>query len=174
MIRRTHGLVAIAFLLVLSTPAFPGDTLCGAAEEVVFSCQVQRGKTVSVCASSRNQRTAIISYRFGSAKKIELELTADTSQASPPIEHNGTMGTRAYQHFVRFKSGEHTYTAESYWDGCPMPGGIRCKKHSDFTGILVAKSDKILARIACTSPGIGPDTDLLSQFGVPVSEQWPE
>ena len=178
MIRVTHGSTAAALLLVLSTPAFPSETLCSSSEEVVFSCQIQRGKTVSVCASSSNQRTAIIAYRFGTAKKIELELTADTSHESPSIEHNGTMGTRAFEYFVRFKSGEYTYTVLTRWDGCPWPGQTHCKKYSDFAGLLVYKSEKLIARRACTPSagggGTGIGTEQLSRWQVPVSEKWPE
>jgi len=182
MVRVPHGSTAAAFLLVLSTPAFPSETLCSSSEEVVFSCQVQRGKTISVCASPSNQGGAKIAYRFGTTKKIELELTADTSQESPPIEYNSTLGTRASESFVRFRSGEYMYTVQNYWDGCPWVGQLPkdCKKYSDFAGLLVYKSEKLITRRACTSPGTGTrhqsgiNTEVMSRLRVPVSEKWPE
>ncbi len=174
MIRVTHGSTTVALLLVFSTPAFPSEkTLCSSSEEVVFSCQLQRGKTVSVCASPSNQGCAKIAYRFGTTKKIELELTADTSQESPPIEYNGTMGSRASEYFVRFRSGEYTYTVQTQWDGCPWPGQTHCKKYSDFAGLLVYKSEKLITLRACTSPGTAINTELLSRLRVPVSDKWP-
>ena len=173
MICVTYGSIVVASLLVLSTPAFPRETLCSSSEEVVFSCQVQRGRTISVCASPSNQGGAKIAYRFGTAKKIELELAADTSQESPPIEYNGTRGSRASEYFVRFRSGEYTYTVQTQWDGCPWLGQTHCKKYSDFAGVLVAKSEKLITLQACTSPGTAINTELLSRLRVPVSNKWP-
>ncbi len=117
MICVTYGSIAAAFLLVLSTPAFPSETLCSSSEEVVFSCQVQRGRTISVCASPSNQGGAKI--------------------------------------------------------GCPWPGQTHCKKYSDFAGVLVAKSEKLIARRVCISLGAGINTELLSRLRVPVSNKWP-
>lgn len=166
MTRIAHRSIAIFFLLALSTSAFPSETLCSPSEEIVFSCRDQRGKTISVCASPSNQGGAKIAYRFGSAKKIELELTADTSQELPPVEHNGLLGNPAYEYFVRFRSGKYTYTVENYWDGRP--------RHSDVAGVLVAKSDKLIARHTCRSHSTGINSELLSRLRVPVSEKWPE
>ena len=177
MTRIAHRSITIFFLLALSTSAFPSETLCSPSEEIVFSCRDQRGKTISVCASPSNHGGAKIAYRFGLAKKIELEIVADTSQKLLPVEHNSTLGSRASESFVRFRSGEYTYTVQNYWDGCPWPGQTHCKKYSMFTGVLVAKSDKLVARRVCSSnsdENSAIKIELLSRLRVPVSEKWPE
>jgi hypothetical protein len=169
-----RSIVTSALLFALSSPAFPNGTLCNATEEIIFSCEVEKGQTVSVCAARLTPEGAKVAYRFGSDKKIDLELVADTSQKSPPIEHNGAMGSRAYDYFVRFFSGEFSYTIQDHWDGCPGPGETRCKKFSNFTGVLVGKSEKLISRRTCTTQGAGIQTELLSKLKVPVSEKWPQ
>ena len=69
MIRAPHRPIAV-ILLVLSASAFPNDTLCSSSESVVFSCPVELGKTISVCAYSPEQKEGKIAYRFGSTKEL--------------------------------------------------------------------------------------------------------
>jgi hypothetical protein len=174
MVRAPCSVLTQTLFLVLSAPAYSNSSLCKTAEEVVFSCQVENGKSVSVCATRFSPEGANIAYRFGSENGIELELVADTSRKSPPIEHNWASGTRAYSYFVRFYSGEFSYTIQNHWDGCPGPGETRCKKYSDFTGVLVSRSEKLLARHTCKPNSIGIDSELLDELNVPISEKWPQ
>jgi hypothetical protein len=169
-----RGFTASIALLLLSTPAFPAESLCGSSEEIVFSCQLQNGKSVSVCASSRAPTSPAIAYRFGSSEKLELEIVAEMSRKSPPVEYNALNGARGYDHFVRFASGAFTYAVVERWDGCPMPGQTRCSKNSFFDGVVVTKATKLIARYSCKRISIGFQGEVLAQLGVPVSETWPE
>jgi hypothetical protein len=164
---------AAALTLLFNTYAYSTETLCNSSEEVVFSCPTKRGKTISVCALTTKPAGARISYRLGASKKIDLELIADTSQDSPLVEGNQSWGSRAYANFLRFRTGDFAYVVQNRWDGCPWPGETRCEKYSDFDGVTVTKSEKLVTRLACSAPG-GMERGVLSRLLVPVSENWPE
>lgn len=164
MIRTAHRSIAAVVLLVLSTSAFPNDTLCGSSEGVVFSCPVQRGKIISVCTSSSSQKEAKIAYRFGTSKKIDLDITADSSPETTAVEYNHELLARAYNTFVRFKSGEYAYTVQQQWDGAD----------SFFAGVKVYEAGKLIARRECNGARTSLDFRLLQQSRIPVSNHWPE
>ena len=174
MRRTKHRAIVAAILATVSTSALSGGTLCRSSEDVVFSCQSREGKTVSVCAFSNRSNGAKLFYRYGSTTNLELELAADTSLESPSIEYNAVWGTRAYNYFIRFRAKSYSYTVQDQWDGCPWPGETHCKKNSSFTGVLIAKSDKVISRRTCTVPDVDFQRESLSRLGIPVSEKWPE
>ena len=174
MIRVAYRSIFTAVLLVLSTSAFSKDTLCSPSENVVFSCPVERGKTISVCASPDNKNGARIIYRFGTSNKVDLELTADTSLETTVVEYNHELSAREYNTFVRFKSGEYAYTVQQRWDGCPSSPDELCKEDSFFAGVTVYKSGKRVTRRECSGSRSSLQFELLNRFHIPVSNQWPE
>jgi hypothetical protein len=163
MMRTAHRLIA-AVLLVLSGPAFPNDKLCGLSESVVFSCPVERGKTISVCASSSSQKEWKIAYRFGTSNKIDLALITGTSPEATTVEYNHELLARAYNTFVRFKSGEYAYAVQQQWDGAD----------SFFAGVKVYRVGKLVARLECIGARTSLNFELLQQSRIPVSGYWPE
>lgn len=163
MIRAPHRPIAV-ILLVLSASAFTNDTLCSSSESVVFSCLVERGKTISVCAYSPEQKEGKIAYRFGSTKKTDLNITADMSSETEVVEYNHKLLARAYNTFVRFKSGQYTYAVQQQWDG----------DAAFFAGVKVYRAAKLVVRRECSSARTSLDFELLRQSQIPISNHWPE
>lgn len=163
MSRTPHRPIAV-ILAALSTPAFPNDTLCNSSESVVFSCPIERGKTISVCAYSPEQKEGKIAYRFGTTKKTDLNINADTSPETKAVEYNHELLARAYNTFVRFKSGKYAYAVQQQWDG----GG------SFFAGVKVYRANKLIARLECSGARTSLDFALLQHSQIPITNDWPE
>jgi len=106
-------------------------------------------------------------------KNIELQLLADTGATSVAVEGNQSQGARGYDHFIRFKSGDYSYTVRDYWSGCPSPGQAKCPKEGSFAGVLVAKSGRVVGKNHCIGSITSMASDALLQLSIPVSEDWP-
>jgi hypothetical protein len=165
--------LASLFLVVLATSARAENSLCSASEQALFSCKTSGGRSISICAVSSAPGRSQLSYRFGTIRKLELQLSADTGASPVVVEGNQSQGARGYDHFIRFRSGDYSYTVRDYWGGCPGPGQARCPRESSFAGVLVAKSGRIIGKNRCMESISGMAPDALSKLSVPVSEDWP-
>lgn len=163
-----------AVLLFVSTSAPATGTLCTMSEEIVFSCPISGGKTVSVCASSLNDEKARIAYRFGTLKDVELELVNDASRRGDAVEYNEAVGARGYDLFVRFRSGDYGYVVQQRWDGCPRSADEHCKGSSFFAGVTVYKAGRRLNRHECEGARRSLNLDPLKRLNVPTSGSWPK
>ena len=119
---------------------------------------------VSVCAYSPGQKEGKIAYRFGTSKKTDLNISADTSPETKAVEYNHELLARAYNTFVRFKSGKYTYAVQQQWDGAA----------SFFAGVKVYRAAKLVARRECSGARMSLDFELLQQSQIPISNHWPE
>lgn len=119
--------------------------LCPSQEAVVFSCEIER-KVVSVCNDSGDQ----FSYRFGTPRKVELEIPSavrqtETSVSGASITLSG--GGGAYLRFSTGKFGYVVFTAiSSSW--------------GEKSGVVVERPGKRRIFLPCTSDPlskIGPE-----------------
>jgi len=108
---------------------------CGKQEKQVFSCDFE-SKRVSVCAND-NQ----LIYRFGTDKKIELELES-------PVHYSETGYSGGWESNLTFSNGEYKYVAyQKLITVVIHENGIREKEES--TGIYIVKNKKIIATLDC-------------------------
>jgi hypothetical protein len=85
-------------------------TLCSDDEDIYFSCPLEGGKTVSVCARGNNKPTAgFVQYRYGVPSKIEMVYP---KTALPPkgkfFVVNASEGS-VNLNIIKFKNGAYTY-----------------------------------------------------------------
>lgn len=169
--------IVAVFLVVLlaGNAAVADDTLCHQSEEIVFSCPVAQGKTVSVCALSDSNVGNKITYRFGELSKADIQITADLSGQQSIVEYNQETLARAYDIFVRFKFEKYAHVVQQRWNGCPTDPEDSCGgEDSFFAGVLVYESGKKIARRECSGPRKSLDYNILNRLRVPTSERWPK
>lgn len=96
----------VANYSMAAKPAF----LCTASEQVVFACQLKNGKMATLCASKViNASTGYVQYRYGTAKKLELEYPAQRALPKGHFFISSTMYSGGGASRVRFKNGEAEY-----------------------------------------------------------------
>ncbi|MBV4472798.1 hypothetical protein KVQ74_01330 [Pseudomonas sp. COW3] len=109
-------------------------TLCSDDEDIYFSCPLQGGKTVSVCAQGNNKPTAgSVQYRYGVPGNIELVYPKN---ALPPkgkfFVVDASEGS-VNLNIIKFKSGAYTYLVNQAF----------------VSFLTVLKDDKVVFRQRC-------------------------
>ncbi|AJK48244.1 hypothetical protein Bpla01_25080 [Burkholderia plantarii] len=117
-------------------------TLCDEGEDVYFSCPLENGKTVSVCAKGNTSPArGYVSYRYGTAGDV----FAFPSEHVPPAKLAGitdvSEGSIRGLH-LKFAKGPYTYIVSSV-----SPGGVYVLKHDTvvFDQACRASADKHFA-----------------------------
>jgi hypothetical protein len=135
---------------------------CKKQEQVVFSCQLESKKIVSVCASKGvTAKTAYLQYRFGFIKKLEM-VWPEPAQ-SPAL--SATSGTLMYSGgggaFLRFAKGEYNYTVYT---------GIG--KGWNKEGVAVYKKAKLIANLLCHDLAVSElGVDFFEKAAIPDDKQ---
>jgi len=121
--RSVVPVLVLAFVLLASNAVLAiglqRGTLCRVDEKVMFSCPVRNGtRLVSLCGSKDlTDKTGYLQYRFGRARKIELEF---------PTQRQGSQEMFRYAHYFRpqvdrfsvsFAIGDYTYTVFKNYEG---------------------------------------------------------
>ncbi|WP_339508106.1 hypothetical protein [Pseudomonas sp. RL_35y_Pfl2_P42] len=114
------------------------ETLCSDDESIYFSCPLQGGKTVSICAQGNNKPTAgSVQYRYGVPGKIEMVYP---KTASPPkgkfFVVDASEGS-VNLNIIKFKSGAYTYLVNQAF----------------VSYLSVLKDDKVVFRQSCNAGG---------------------
>ena len=113
-------------------------TLCSDDESIYFSCPLQGGKTVSICAQGNSKPTAgSVQYRYGVPGKIEMVYP---KTASPPkgkfFVVDASEGS-VNLNIIKFKSGAYTYLVNQAF----------------VSYLSVLKDDKVVFRQSCNAGG---------------------
>lgn len=113
-------------------------TLCSDDEDIYFSCPLQGGKTVSICAQGNSKPTAgSVQYRYGVPGKIEMVYP---KTALPPKRKfyvvNSSEGS-VNLNIIKFKSGAYTYLVNQ----------------ASVSYLSVLKGDKVVFRQSCNAGG---------------------
>ena len=111
-------------------------TLCSDDESIYFSCPLQGGKTVSICAQGNSKPTAgSVQYRYGVPGKIEMVYP---KTASPPkgkfFVVDASEGS-VNLNIIKFKSGAYTYLVNQAF----------------VSYLSVLKDDKVVFRQSCNA-----------------------
>ncbi|WP_460089277.1 hypothetical protein [Pseudomonas sp. S2_E02] len=109
-------------------------TLCSDDEDIYFSCPLQGGKSVSICAQGNSKPTAgSVQYRYGVPGKIEMVYP---KTALPPKGKfyvvNASEGS-VDLNIIKFKSGAYTYLTNQAF----------------VSFLTVLKDDKVVFRQRC-------------------------
>jgi hypothetical protein len=138
-------------LLIACVPARGEETLCAAAEKVVFSCHVGK-KIVSLCRPSDAPHG--LTYRFGTPRRVELahpargrDAKGSFYTASGPLYGGGDTT-------VGFRRGEYEYVVYSRIgrsSGDRAQGGT--PEFED--GLVVSRRGREIRRMVCDDGGEG-------------------
>lgn len=113
-------------------------TLCSGDEDIYFSCPLEGGKTVSVCARENSKPTAgSVQYRYGVPGNIEMVYP---KSAMPPkgtfFVVDASEGS-VNLNIIKFKSGAYTYLVNQAF----------------LSYLKVLKGDKVVFRQSCNAGG---------------------
>lgn len=145
-------LISAMSSLTLASP----DSLCHADESVKYNCLTGK-KTASLCASPASGAPEALTYRFGTAGKIELEFVASSANGQAFSAFTLPVHPRAQIHQLWFDRGNTRYLmTECVGGNCVADGRI---------GVFVG--DKLVLNAQCRNPLTSPPSfarDLV-QFG---------
>ncbi len=130
---------ASAMVLLLPALSIAAPTHCTSAEEVVFSCPLQRtAKVVSVCASPRllaSPSKGHLTYRFGKLGAVELEFPEDKAGSPAKFAHAHYFRAHTDRTQLRFTSGDFTYELfDEYEQGAKPPSAVGVRVIQERTG----------------------------------------
>lgn len=136
----------VASVIVLIGGVFVGPvfgdevdaTLCTSQENIYFSCPLDGGKIVSVCAHGNDEPSSgYVQYRYGTPEKVEL--IYPQKEVSPKGRFfvvNASEGS-VNKDIIKFKNGKYTYIVAQ----------------ASVSSLTVLKNDKVVLRKACGEGG---------------------
>jgi hypothetical protein len=141
---RKQNFVASAIVLmggVFAAPVFGDEvdaTLCTSQENIYFSCPLDGGKIVSVCASGNDKpSTGYVQYRYGTPEKVELIYPRkEVSPMGRFFVVNASEGS-VNKDIIKFKNGKYTYIVAQ----------------ASVSSLTVLKDDKVVLRKTCGEGG---------------------
>ncbi|MFO1431963.1 MAG: hypothetical protein U1F76_17785 [Candidatus Competibacteraceae bacterium] len=158
-----NKLISVCILYFFSSRVGAVESLCSAAEAVIFSCPT-RQKIVSVCASKDlSATTGYMQYRFG--PKGAPEIVYPQSKEHPRnYTESGVLtfagGGGAYLRFKKEQYGYVVYTAIGRGWG-------------QKAGLVVEKNNKLLSNFRCNretaTSELGPD--FFEKAGLPKDQE---
>lgn len=115
-------------MITLKPQAWAGErliagTLCQQTEQVVFSCPLRgKARIASLCGAKNLSATeGYLSYRFGTAKRIELVFPPDRRDTQRRFRYAHYLRYRVNRTSVSFTKNGHTYTVFDAYDGERTP-----------------------------------------------------
>lgn len=116
----------------------PEKTLCGASEQIYFSCPFSDEKIVSICASGNaSPSTGYVQYRYGTPDNIEMIFP---QEKIPPRKKlfivNASEGSVS-KDIIKFKNGSYTYLVSQM----------------SMSNLTVLKNGKVILRKFCDEGG---------------------
>ena len=132
-----------------------GQTHCASTETVIFSCQVNGGKHVSVCASAPlDASRGYLQYRFGALGRIELEHPGSTRFTQKQFRFGVITAPTAEVEELTFTRGDYLYAVYRRItnEGPPENGG----------GVSVSRAStmEVVAQMECRPPATFPRMSL--------------
>ncbi|WP_242487229.1 MULTISPECIES: hypothetical protein [unclassified Pseudomonas] len=113
-------------------------TLCSDDEDIYFSCPLQGGKTVSICARGNSKPTAgSVQYRYGIPGKIEMVYPKTVLPPKGKIFVVDASEGSVNLNIIKFKSGAYTYFVSQAF----------------VSYLKVLKEDKVVFRQSCNAGG---------------------
>nr|WP_315463407.1 hypothetical protein [uncultured Rhodoferax sp.] len=134
-----------AWLMLVPVISFAAPTHCTSAEEVVFSCLLQRtAKVVSLCASPgllASPSKGHLVYRFGKPGAVELEYPKDKSGSPARFVHSHYFRAQTDRTQLRFTTGDFTYELfDEYEQGARPPSAVGVRVIQERTGQVTQRA----------------------------------
>jgi hypothetical protein len=145
----SYQVKGISLLLVIALIAVPNvvagapqgkseQTLCGAQEQIVFSCITRQKKMLSLCASGKlKQSVDRVQYRFGKPGKIELSYPEKSEGWKDQFAFSTRMFSGGGEYHIRFVNGGVEYLLYDI------------EAHPPRAGLLVRSDGKAISRVKC-------------------------
>ncbi len=146
-----HFSPLILGLVALSATAAEPRFLCKPDEQIVFACQLNNKKSVSLCASKNLSATAgYVQYRYGSAAAIELEYPKEQHLPKGTFYISRTAYSGGGASRVRFKIADiDYYLFDSTIRTNFRPGGTNDPVFD--AGVVTRQTGKAAAVRRCTT-----------------------
>lgn len=119
-------MILLLLAALLPVQAWAADSLCLTGEQTVFACRIANStKQVALCAASQLDEKGWLVYRFGAARKIELEF---------PEKREGSLQRFGFWHYLRFQTDytevafnidQTQYTLYDHYQGEEKPAYAR-------------------------------------------------
>ncbi|WP_199030240.1 hypothetical protein [Ralstonia sp. ASV6] len=115
---KTNIFLAIITIIAISTTsAHASNSLCKDEDEVYFSCSTKSKKLISLCKStSQPDSTEIISYKFGTKRRVELEFSTTQEQLKDRFSRNHYFRYLTEYLRVNFTNNNYQYSLFKDYD----------------------------------------------------------
>jgi len=115
-------LFVVLLTAVFTTPPTP-TSLCGADENIIFSCTTKpSGKIVSLCSSKDlTKDRGYVQYRFGLPGKVELEFPKTREQSQQAFKYSHYFRAQFDQTEISFTSNGYQYSIFDDYNGEERP-----------------------------------------------------
>lgn len=154
--------MGIGLLLTLLIAKAESDTLCKPDEAVVFNCFTGK-KTASLCAAPTASAPSVLTYRYGTAQRVENEYVATASNGRSFGASVAPAAPRAWVSQVWFDRSDYRYVmTECVGGDCPSRAGL-----------AVFRGERLAMKAACQRPEGGrlpAFSRELIQFGSDTSD----
>ncbi|RKT13439.1 hypothetical protein B0G69_6589 [Paraburkholderia sp. RAU2J] len=131
------------FLLAIifnSTTTAHAEGMCGAKEEAVFNCELDR-TTASLCEM---KDTGVLTYRNGTMKKIDIEVSDSGSNKGNVFYFSNVPYAGGDEAHIRFSRAGYTYY---FYDKT-----VKTDDGPEFSaGIIVYRGNKKISRKICSN-----------------------
>src|SRR6266566_2548706 len=143
----TRIVILFFSFLSASTAMAEKNSLCTSNEEAAFSCSLDNGKTVSLCASSDlSNASGYMYYAFGKKGAIELLFPKEKARSRERFLEGATTQGQLDIDYVRFVNGGFGYAVYSATNGASF------RKE----GVIVEKErGKVISNLACQDSAMG-------------------
>jgi len=118
--------------------------LCQADENIIFSCETEHNKLLSVCGSKQlSSSPGYLQYRFGQPDKIELTYPATQVLPASAFQGRAQMFSGGGAVYLRFKIKEYDYILYTGSGKGWAVNGLVLLDYSKFTSYLMCKNDMV-------------------------------
>ncbi len=145
-------------------PAQPGkDNLCAPGEPVIFSCRLDNGKSLSVCAAAEAGGPRFAQYRYGASGEAS-QLTFPESRTAGALRFLSVPYSGGGEAQLSFARGSATYVVYSRVMRTNFKAGEPNDPRFD-DGVLVLRGEKIIANYRCKADLLtSVDYDLATKY----------
>ncbi len=127
--------------------------LCLSQEKIVFSCETEGGKSISLCAGEMSDWTNYIQYRFGDDPSNGLFFPKDLQRSLKKFTYDHTHKTVQFvQEDLMYQIGQHPNSNDT----------------NNFMGVVISSNSDVpyeILRIPCTSYPMGNLEQLHNKIG---------
>ena len=134
--------------------------LCEPSETTFFSCRTAKGKWIGLCGTGANG--ALIQYRYGTTKNVELRYPRDANEALPRYAHYSRAQTERVE--VSFEAAGARYSVFDYFEEANRDAGVRVTR-ADGREVTIGCVGKVRSRLSELQSRLECDADSALNLG---------